>query len=198
MRLECDASLRMLSGSADRGAMVDADRLGTFTDLARLGVVEILDHFRRYLIKRHIGGVMHSIEPLALHGMTLNPCLLAPKSRGWLRLRSRDPHALPELDAGALAHEDDIEVLCEGVRIARRILRAPSLRALIADELEPDGRPVDDSRKGVEAKVRQYAKTVYHPGRTCRMARIRWRSSIRNCGSTASADCALPTFRSCR
>jgi choline dehydrogenase len=109
--------------------------------------------------------------PLAFHGITLNPYLLAPKSRGRLKLRSRDPLALPLLDAGALAHNGDVNVLCEGVRLARRILRAPSLQALVSEEVEPDGRPSDDSPAGIEAKVRKYAKTVYHPGGTCRMGK---------------------------
>ncbi|MES1265352.1 MAG: GMC oxidoreductase, partial [Variovorax sp.] len=107
--------------------------------------------------------------PLQFHGITLNPCLLAPKSRGRVRLRSPNPLDLPELDASALTHPHDVSVLCDGVRLARRILGAPSLVALVSEEVEPDGGPVDDSEAGIETKVRRYAKTVYHPGGTCRM-----------------------------
>ena len=108
-------------------------------------------------------------DPPAVHGITLNPCLLAPQSRGELRLRSTDPLDLPWLDAGALSKQEDVQVLMQGVRLARRILRAPSLSALIRSEIEPGGEAVDDSDVAIEARVRRYAKTVYHPGGTCKM-----------------------------
>lgn len=108
-------------------------------------------------------------EPPMVHGVTLNPCQLAPKSRGELRLRSNDPLDLPWLDAGALADEDDVRVLREGVRLARRILRAPSFAALISEELEPEAEFLGDDNATIDARVRHYAKTVYHPGGTCKM-----------------------------
>jgi choline dehydrogenase len=136
---------------------------GGFFDLDADGRPEIQFHVLPILVgdeDRH---------PLQFHGVTLNPCLLAPKSRGRVRLRSPNPLDLPELDASALTHPHDVSVLCDGVRLARRILVAPSLKALVSEEVEPDGGPVDDSEAGIETKVRRYAKTVYHPGGTCRM-----------------------------
>lgn len=108
-------------------------------------------------------------EPPMVHGVTLNPCLLAPKSRGELRLRSPDPLALPWLDAGALAEEDDVRVLREGVRLARRILGAPSLAAMVRHEIEPLAEFAGDDDATIDLRVRHYAKTVYHPGGTCKM-----------------------------
>ena len=107
--------------------------------------------------------------PPMVHGITLNPCQLAPKSRGELRLRSSDPLDLPWLDAGALADEDDVRVLREGVRLARRILAAPSLAALVSREIEPLPEFAGDDDAAIDARVRHYAKTVYHPGGTCKM-----------------------------
>jgi choline dehydrogenase-like flavoprotein len=107
--------------------------------------------------------------PPAVHGITLNPCLLAPRSRGELRLRSKDPLALPWLDAGALVDPEDVRLLREGVRLARRILGAPSLAALVSHELEPDASLAGDDDAIIDARVRRYAKTVYHPGGTCKM-----------------------------
>ncbi|KQP23408.1 GMC family oxidoreductase [Pseudorhodoferax sp. Leaf267] len=108
-------------------------------------------------------------EPPMVHGITLNPCQLAPKSRGELRLRSKDPLDLPWLDAGALADEDDVRVLREGVRLARRILRAPSLAALVSEEIEPVPELAGDDDATIDARVRHFVKTVYHPGGTCKM-----------------------------
>jgi choline dehydrogenase len=55
-----------------------------------------------------------------------------------------------------------------GLKLARRILRMPSLRKVIAEELYPGPQEhMPDSE--LEQFVRQYAKTVYHPVGTCRM-----------------------------
>ena len=57
-----------------------------------------------------------------------------------------------------------------GVKLARKILRAPALKALIEKELLP-GEADDLDDKAIEAHVRSYAKTVYHPAGTCRMGK---------------------------
>lgn len=106
--------------------------------------------------------------PLAGHGISINPCFLRPASRGQLRLRSPDPDAAILLEAGYLTARQDVDTLIRGVRLARRILRQPSLQALISEELLPSHADelTDDE---IEAHVRQFAKTVYHPAGTCRM-----------------------------
>ncbi len=136
---------------------------GCFVDIDGDGRAEIQFHVLPVLV-----GDVDRAPPM-VHGITLNPCLLAPKSRGTLRLRSPDPRALPLLDAGALADPDDVRVLREGVRLARRILHAPSLAALMRHEIEPLPELAGDDDATLDARVRRYAKTVYHPGGTCRM-----------------------------
>ncbi len=136
---------------------------GGFFDLDGDGRADVQFHVLPVLV-----GDVERLPPM-VHGLTLNPCLLAPKSRGELRLRSADPLALPWLDAGALAEEDDVRVLREGVRLARKILAAPSLAALVSQEIEPLPEFAGDDDATIDARVRHYAKTVYHPGGTCKM-----------------------------
>ncbi|MCJ0766008.1 GMC family oxidoreductase [Variovorax terrae] len=107
-------------------------------------------------------------EPLPGHGISLNPCFLRPRSRGQVRLRSADPMAPILFDGGYLQVPEDVATLVRGVRLARRILRAPSLARLIAHELLPAAED-ELSDAQIEAHVRRYAKTVYHPAGTCRM-----------------------------
>ena len=109
-------------------------------------------------------------EPLAGHGLSINPCFLRPKSRGSVRLRSPDPMAPILFDGGYLQAREDVDTLVRGVKLARRILRAPALRELVSEELAPAAADelADDA---IEAYVRQRAKTVYHPSGTCRMGR---------------------------
>jgi choline dehydrogenase len=104
------------------------------------------------------------------HGISLNPCVLRPKSRGVLRLRSADPQSGFSLDAGFLSHEDDMRVMVAGVRFARRIMRAPSLaRHLDGMLILPDGDDDAIPQSVYEDYVRTVAKTVFHPVGTCRM-----------------------------
>ena len=107
-------------------------------------------------------------EPLAGHGISLNPCFLRPKSRGTVSLGSTDPLAPIHFQANYLSHPDDVQTLMRGVRLARRILRAPALAKLIESELLPSA-AAELSDAELESYVRRYAKTVYHPAGTCRM-----------------------------
>ena len=107
-------------------------------------------------------------EPLAGHGLSINPCYLRPKSRGRVRLRSGN-HADPILlEAGFLTAREDVDTLIRGVKLARKILRQPALQALISEELLPSAK-ADITDAEIEAHIRAYAKTVYHPSGTCKM-----------------------------
>ncbi|ROZ71294.1 GMC family oxidoreductase [Ramlibacter sp. WS9] len=107
-------------------------------------------------------------EPLPGHGLSINPCFLRPLSRGSVALRSADPAQPILFDAGALREQADVDTLVRGVKLARKILRAPALAAVIEQELLP-GAATDLSDDHIEAHVRSHAKTVYHPAGTCRM-----------------------------
>ena len=102
------------------------------------------------------------------HGMELNPCVLRPKSRGSVTLRSADPKAPIRFTTGFLSHPDDLERLVAGVKIAHHILRQPALQEVVKAELAPsaDEKISDDA---IVAHILQHAKTVYHPSGTCRM-----------------------------
>jgi choline dehydrogenase-like flavoprotein len=87
-----------------------------------------------------------------------------------VRLRSADPAAPVVFDGAYLREQADVDTLVRGVKLARRILRAPSMQALVSEELGPS--PDADAPDAVlEDHVRRTAKTVYHPSCTCRMGR---------------------------
>lgn len=138
-------------------------------------------------------------EPLAGHGMSLNPCFLRPKSRGTVKLRSADPNEPILLDPNFLAEQDDVDTLVRGVKLARRILRQPSLQKLIERELLPsEAETLSDAQ--IEDHVRRYAKTVYHPSGTCRMgeddeAVVDSQLRVRGIGRLRIADASvMPTL----
>lgn len=106
--------------------------------------------------------------PPSGHGISVNPCALRPKSRGQLKLRSRDPFDEVSLRANYLSDPDDMLTMIAGVKLAQRILRAPALARLLSGPLLlPDREDLPD--QDYADYVRSVAKTVFHPVGTCKM-----------------------------
>ncbi|MCV2893410.1 GMC family oxidoreductase [Lentibacter sp. XHP0401] len=101
------------------------------------------------------------------YGVTLHVCDLLPKSRGRIRLGSRDPFAPAMIEANYLSHPDDIGVLLKGLKLARRVMAAPALATLIKAEVAPGCRVQSDA--ALIADIRARAETIYHPVGSCRM-----------------------------
>ncbi|NDV00246.1 GMC family oxidoreductase [Pseudoroseicyclus tamaricis] len=108
--------------------------------------------------------------PARVHGISIDPGFLRPKSRGEVRLASADPFARPVIDPHFLEAPEDMETLLAGIACTRQIMAQPALADLIAEELLP-GAAVT-SRADLEAFVRGYAKTAYHPVGTCAMGQV--------------------------
>jgi len=109
-------------------------------------------------------------NPPTGHGITISPCVLRPTSRGTVKLSSADPNAPPSITANNLSTREDIETLVRGIKLSRKILRAPALAELVDHELEPS--PEEQiSDEALEAYARRVAKTVFHPSCTCKMGR---------------------------
>jgi choline dehydrogenase len=101
------------------------------------------------------------------YGLTLHVCDLLPKSRGRISLATPDPLAPPRIAANYLSHPDDLPALLNGLKIARRLLGAPTLRQFISKETLPGQDVISD--QALEADIRARAETIYHPVGTCRM-----------------------------
>jgi choline dehydrogenase-like flavoprotein len=101
------------------------------------------------------------------YGLTLHVCDLLPKSRGRISLATPDPMAPPRIAANYLGHPDDLPTLLAGLKLARRIVKAPALARFIRQETLPGPQVVTDSE--LEADIRARAETIYHPVGTCRM-----------------------------
>ncbi len=102
-------------------------------------------------------------------GVTLNACLLRPKSRGTVRLRSSDALAKPIVDNNYLAEPEDLRLEIAGLRFAREVLKQKPLAGRISVELLP-GRDVQDD-ESLATHCRRTVKTNWHPVGTCRMGR---------------------------
>jgi choline dehydrogenase len=101
------------------------------------------------------------------HGFAFWPALLRPESRGYLALRSRDPFTPPLIQPNYLARAADMDVLVQGILIARRLARTQIFASVLGDEIQP-GLAVQSTAE-LRAYIRSHASTVYHPVGTCKM-----------------------------
>ncbi|MCY4459216.1 MAG: GMC family oxidoreductase N-terminal domain-containing protein [Albidovulum sp.] len=103
------------------------------------------------------------------HGVTLTSCLLRPKARGSVRLRSADPFDKPLVDCRFFGDPDDLRLTIKAVRFAREVLATEPAASLISGEILPGGDLSSDE------ELRKYSnrmvKTNYHPVGTARMGR---------------------------
>lgn len=99
--------------------------------------------------------------------VTLTVAASAPRSRGALRLRTADPETAPLIYPGYFSDPGDLEVLVEGVRLARALADTPAYAGVRGDAVDP-GRD-EQTPAALRAYVRRAADTIFHPVGTCRM-----------------------------
>jgi choline dehydrogenase len=111
----------------------------------------------------------HGRNRLPGHGFTLHACVLRPKSRGVITLRSSLPKDPPRIAARYLSAPGDLEVLLEGMRLSREIIAAAPFVPFRGPEVFPgEGLTTTEALTSV---VRRKAETIYHPVGSCRMGR---------------------------
>ena len=111
----------------------------------------------------------HGRNRLRGHGFTVHACVLRPKSRGRIELRSSRADDPPRIHAGYLSAGDDLEVLLEGIRLSREIIASAPFAAFRGPEVFP-GEEVR-TREQLVRIIRQKAETIYHPAGSCRMGK---------------------------
>jgi len=101
------------------------------------------------------------------------PTLLRPKSRGIIKLRSKNPFDYPLIYANYFKEPEDIATLIEGVKISVALSRTDAFRRF-GSELNSQQFPgckhipmYTDSYW--ECMIRYYSATIYHPVGTCKM-----------------------------
>ncbi len=111
--------------------------------------------------------VDHGFEEHDSHAYTVGPVLVAPRSRGVLRLRSADPLAKPLILGNHLTEAADVRALLAGARLTREIVAAEPLAGATGAELYPGERVRSDT--DLERDLRHRVELLYHPGGPCRM-----------------------------
>jgi choline dehydrogenase len=96
--------------------------------------------------------------------------LMAPRSRGWVRLTSSNPIDAPRIHFGHLTAVGDMEAMLDGIEEARRIARSGPLAAVITgDELSPGLNAPTGDRRALATWASSAVSTFHHPVGTCAM-----------------------------
>ncbi len=122
--------------------------------------------------------LQYHVQPLSLEkfGEPLHPypaftasvCNLRPESRGWVRIKDRDPKAAPEIRPNYLSEERDKQVAADAIRLTRRIvLETETMRRFQPEEFMP-GLTATSQEALVEA-AGNIGTTIFHPVGTCKM-----------------------------
>lgn len=131
----------------------------------------------RYL--RQLAGLSDHIWPYYQHYMrtasfSIDPVLLRPKSRGFLKLRSRNPYEQPIIDPRYLSHPQDVATIVEGMKLAIDIGHSTAFRRHFDSRLFRLPVPGCQmylflSDQYLECVARTLTWTIYHPVGTCKM-----------------------------
>ena len=119
-------------------------------------------------IKLQFGAVAFDPATRGLHkkpGVVVYANVAKPKSRGEIRLRSRDPTDKPIIDHRLLGDPGDVHALISGAKQVDRIFKSPAL----AKHTEGRSGPSPQSDADWEQALRSGCGIGYHPVGTCRM-----------------------------
>jgi choline dehydrogenase len=109
------------------------------------------------------GNMVASAEP----GVNSTVCVLRPKSRGHVHIRSTDPKVAPKIVYNYLTDEDDCRRTVEGIKWQRKIFATAPFAAIGTKELVPGAHVQTD--EDILQYAREKGGSVYHPVGTCKM-----------------------------
>ena len=149
----------------------EASQTGPFTsNLAEAGgFIRVEDGAQAPDIQFHVAPVQIVNEGLSdpeAHGVWVSPCLLTERSRGSVRLASKDPSAKPIVHNAFYSEGDDMDRMIAGLRRALEICAQPAMAPYAANATNV---PAGDSDAAMRAHVAKTTFAIYHPVGTCRM-----------------------------
>jgi choline dehydrogenase len=100
-------------------------------------------------------------------GVTFTSCLLRPKARGWVKLRSANPADQPLVNCNFFGDPDDLRLTIASIAHAREIAATEPFKSKVKEELLPG--PSIVGLEELQKYCGQTVKTNYHPSGTARM-----------------------------
>ena len=122
--------------------------------------------------------IQYHVQPLSLDrfgeplhtfpAFTASVANLHPTSRGFVRLRSRDPADKPAIQPNYLATDEDRRVAADSIRVTRNIVRQKALAPFKPVEYLP-GTVADADDEGLVKAAGEIGTTIFHPVGTAKM-----------------------------
>ncbi|KUF77332.1 Choline dehydrogenase [Phytophthora nicotianae] len=113
------------------------------------------------------GSIDEGLHVRAGHVMTGHCSTMRATSRGYIKLRSKNPRQHPIMEPNYLDTHEDIVDIRNGVKLTREIFKQKAFDEFRGDALSPSDSA--QTNEEIDAWVRQNAGTVYHPSCTARM-----------------------------
>jgi choline dehydrogenase len=101
------------------------------------------------------------------HGFQVHVGPMRSKSRGFVRIRSKDPRESPRILFNYLSHPDDLVEWRSCIRLTREIMVQPAMERYAGTEIQP-GKDVETDDQ-IDAFIREHCESAYHPCGTCKM-----------------------------
>jgi choline dehydrogenase-like flavoprotein len=109
----------------------------------------------------------HGFDTYDKHAFSIGSVLVAPRSRGEIRLRSADPVAKPMIFGNHLTEQSDVDALVHSAKLARDLAATEPLAGITGTELFPGPEVTGDD--ALAEDIRNRVELLYHPVGTCRM-----------------------------
>lgn len=103
------------------------------------------------------------------HGFQAHVGPMRSKSRGWVRLKSKDPAEKPTIRFNYLSHPDDMVEMRACVRLTRELFGQKAFEPFRGREIQPG--PAIETDAQIDEWVRQKVESAYHPSCSCKMGR---------------------------
>jgi choline dehydrogenase len=135
--------------------------------------------FTRSDARRERANLQYHVQPLSLDrfgeplhrfpAFTASVANLQPSSRGYVRLRGRDPAAAPAIKPNYLSTDEDRRIAVDGIRLTRRIVAQPALAPYHPTEYLPGDQVRDDDEHAMVKAAGDIGTTIFHPVGTAKM-----------------------------
>jgi choline dehydrogenase len=135
--------------------------------------------FTRSDARQERANLQYHVQPLSLDrfgeplhrfpAFTASVANLQPSSRGYVRLRGRDPAAAPAIKPNYLSTDEDRRIAIDGIRLTRRIVAQPALAPYHPTEYLPGDQVRDDDEQAMVKAAGDIGTTIFHPVGTAKM-----------------------------